>query len=867
VYLKTAVPSGFRSRTEAGAFKIDGIEVGGLAGVNKCQGKPNQSEKTKALRVPPHIVAVLMLGTVAQTGQILFLREFLMAFHGNEFLIGLILSTWLAWVGVGSYLGAYLADRFNRPLFLLMLNAAGVLLALPATVFFIRNLRWFFDVLPGAHLSLLDMSISSFLLLAPVCILLGIQFVLLARVWRESEQATDTSSAGKTYVGEAVGGVLGGILFTFLMVHYLNSVQIAVLAGMVMLFAIWLIIPKSKEGANKMTARCRLVLSVLLTIAAMSYPFLNQADAWAHKTKWQHFLPEHELAGIHKSQYGTIAVVKLEEQYSFYQSGHLIFSIVGPLVPVAGLEEQEAVLFAHLSMVQHENPADVLLIGGGLRGMLSEMLKHPVDKIDYIELDEALTRAALPHLTLKTRESLADPRVRLIHTDGRIFLRTTENKYDLIIVDAPDPATQVLNRYFTKEFFREAALLLRPGGVLVIGAVSTPGLRGTAIANRNATIYHTLAAVFPRVLLAGDRFMFFFATNAPQQISVDAATLAERFRRRGIEAKGFSPQHYYLLLEETKLERVNWIIRNHGRSPTAQSEGPKAAPLIPGTVAEQERMEKLLPPVYQHNFINSDFKPTGYFYTLMFLDELARAGYGIVFQWMMHVRFWWILAIFALPLFFVSGLRFALVRHGQKSAARLAVLFSILAMGFSAMTLQIALLFTFQSIYGVVFEMVGLIMAIFMGGLALGAFLTSRYVANKADLDILAGSQLLITLLAGTIAVLLPVMPSVQSPAGMFTLFSLLTFIAGLINGFGFPLSLACAMTLDRHAEKSAGAVYGVELFGACLGAILASMLVVPIFGIVACSLLAVFANGAALLTLLIARRSYRCQQQTQTAV
>jgi spermidine synthase len=826
----------------------------------RWQKKSSQSGR----KVQSSLPAVLMLGTVAQTGQILFLRELLMAFHGNEFLIGLILATWLAWVGVGSYLGLYLVHLVGRPLFLLVVNSAAVLLVLPATLLIMRNLRWFFDVLPGAQLSLLDMAISCVLLLAPVCLLLGAQFVMLARVWREREGAADTSSAGKTYIGEAVGGVLGGVLFTFLLVHYLNPFQIAVLAGMVMLAAGLYLIPKAE--INPVPMSCRRFLAGFLAVAVISFPFLAQVDAWAYSAKWQHFLPQHQLAGVYQSRYGTIGVVRLEEQYSFFQSGHLIFSIAGPKAAAVGLEEQEAVEFAHLAMVQHKNPADVLLIGGGLRGILREILKHPVERVDYIELDEVLTKAAWPYLSPATQEAFADPRVRLIHTDGRLFVKTAQQKYDMIIIDAPKPATAALNRYFTKEFFHEAKRLLRPDGVFVIGAASTPGLRGVAVANRNSTIYHTLAAVFTRVLIVGDRFLYFFASNYPAQISSDAAVLAGRYTERNIEAKGFSPRHYYLLLQETKLRRVNWLVRNHGRSPGAYLTGPKTVPLNPGSVAEQEAREHLLPPVDKGRFINSDFKPTGYFYTLMFLDELARAGYEKVFRWLLQVKSWWILMLFTLPLLAVLGLRLFGGSKAKKPIARSAVLFSVFMTGFSTMALQIVLLFSFQSVYGFIFEMVGLIMSVFMGGLALGAYLTSRYVVFKTRIDILAGAQLLTAVSAFLIAALLPAVAAVQSPAGIFALFSLMTFGTGLINGINFPLSAASLLTLDQHAEKSTGAVYGVELFGACLGAILASLLMVPIFGIIVSCLIAGAANGAAFLTLLSARRSYLWLQKTRLA-
>ena len=109
-----------------------------------------------------------------------------MVFHGSELSIGIILAAWMLWVGVGSRLGAVLYERSGRPLLVLIATAAAVLVALPATVLFVRAVRGFFDVLPGAYLSFLDMAVSCLVLMAPACLLLGAQFVMLAGIRREA---------------------------------------------------------------------------------------------------------------------------------------------------------------------------------------------------------------------------------------------------------------------------------------------------------------------------------------------------------------------------------------------------------------------------------------------------------------------------------------------------------------------------------------------------------------------------------------------------------------------------------------------------------------------------------------------------------
>lgn len=575
-------------------------------------------------RFPAPFLSVLMLGMVSQVAQVVLLRELLMVFHGNELSIGIILSAWMAWVGVGSALGAIVAERTGRVLSVLMLNAAALLPLLAATVLIIRGLRGFFDVLPGAYLSLPDIFVSSFAVMAPVCILIGMQFVLLAKLWRQSDRAEDTSGAGKTYIGEAVGNIFGGVAFTLVMVHYLNSFQSVVLAGMLMAAAVLWTGRRVAGVSEQARAPVRAVLTGLLIAGGGSILLLGQVDDWAHGIQWRHLAPDHQLVATHQSKYGNIAIARRDDQLSFFRSGHLMFAAAGQDTEVPHFEEQEAAVFAHFAMTQHTEPKSVLLIGGGLRGTLGAIIEHPVKRVDYVELDEVLTRNARAHVSEATLAALREPRVRLVHADGRVFVKEADQHYDLVIVDVPDPATAVLNRYYTREFFEQVRRLLNPDGVLVIGAVSTAGLRGTAVANRNATIQHTLGSVFATVLPVGEHFLIFFASDAADQISADPEELQRRYLERGVDTDSFSRHHFHLLLEESQLRRVNWILRNHGRTTDAHLAPPPSAPFRPAAVAQQQEDQADLPPVNARFFINSDFKPIGYFQPAPLKELAAR---------------------------------------------------------------------------------------------------------------------------------------------------------------------------------------------------------------------------------------------------
>ncbi len=821
--------------------------------------------------------SALMLGVVSQLSQVVLLRELLMVFQGNELSIGIILSAWLAWTGVGGWLGGRLAQRSRRPERLLGLSAAILLPVLPATIALVRNLRGFFDVLPGAYLGLEEMVVSCFLVMAPACLLLGGQFALLARIWRERDKAMDASGAGKTYMVEALGNMLAGVLFTFVLVRLLNAFQIATLATLFMALAVMYMCRGGEHGPHRLPGRLAgrfarplailTALPLILLLLAGLYSALDHVDRWTSTAQWRHFAPDHELMETRPSRHGVVTVLRREDQYSFFQSGHLVFSTAGRDTTLPGLEEQEAVTAAHLVMVQHSDPEHVLLIGGGLRGMLAEILRHPVRTLDYIELDDVLTETAREYAPARTFAALERTGVRMIHTDARLFVKAgAERPYDMIIVDAPDPATAVLNRTYTREFFQQARNLLAPGGVLVVSVSSTPDLRGLAVANRNAAIFHTLDTAFSHVLPLGERHLLLFATDAPDRISADPILLRSRFDQREIVAEGFSGLHYQALLHEPTLRRINWVLRHHGRDPRAHLDGPPAPPLTPPGLEAQLQAEASLPPVAERFFINSDFRPIAYLYTLMHWNEMTRSGSRDALAPVLLVRPWWIVPILLVPVLTVLALsrpgssRKAIPKAVAPGLAGLAGLawavnLAALTTGMSTMLMQVALLFAFQGIYGFVYETVGLIVAVFMSGLAVGTFLGQRFVRDTSFPRVisLALVQFGIAALAWAVGLLLPQTAAIISSQAVLALFAALTFTAGLAGGVDFPLAAACSTALTGKPERAAGRIYGLELAGACLGAALASVVIAPVHGVPACFLLAGALNTAAGVALLAA--------------
>lgn len=844
---------------------------------------------SKLKKIPVYIPGVLLLGLVSQIGQVLFMRELLMVFYGSELSIGIILAAWLVWVGLGSRLGAGLIEKVKAPRLVLAFTTLGIAILIPVTILLMRSARMFFNVVPGAYLSLWDITRTSFLLMAPVCTLLGLQFVLLAKIWREADGNQNNTSAAKTYLTEAIGNLVGGLVFTFLMVRTLSALQSAIILVIMIPMAT---LPLLWKQTGRPTPPRWLLLGVLAA-ALLLLPFVGDLDEWAYRQQWLHFSPQYRLVETRQSKHGTIAVLWREGQYSFYQSGHLLFSSAGPEADQPGMENIDAVQMAHLAMVQHHDPQHILLIGGSLRGMVEEILKYPILYIDIVELDEVLTDVVLPYIAPTTRDALQNERVEMLHSDGRLFIKGTNRQYDLIIVDVPDPATAVLNRFYTIEFFREVKALLESGGVFVLSVASTPDLRGLAITNRNATLFHSQNYVFSHVRAITDKTMLLVSTNIPGRagsppegeevslmlpgegndainkpgLSLDPWVLVERYQMRQVQSELFDPASFFTLLQEPLIRRTGWILNHHGRAADAHRIGPGPIPLTIPDLEQQDQLAVGLPPVNASRFHNYDLKPIGYFYTVMFLEHLTRDGQTVALQALLNVEPWWVLIPLLLPVFLLSGFRLVGYKASRinslfgKKIIRMALFFNVFVIGFSIMVLQISLIFAFQSIYGFVYEVIGVIYALFMGGLALGTLASNHLLhviqtraQTKNQLKVLILMQCLVAILAFFMAVGLPGIMGIQVIPLIFVIFSALLMIAGFLNGTNFPFSSGFLMTITQRADKSAGLVYSGELIGACAGALLASVVMVPIWGMIVASLVAGVANLSALIVLVLCK-------------
>ncbi len=118
-------------------------------------------------------------------------------------------------------------------------------------------------------------------------------------------------------------------------------------------------------------------------------------------------------------------------------------------------------MLVHVPMFAHPNPKDVLIIGGGDGGSLKNVLKHPKVHVDLVEIDKKVIEISKKYFDFPQTGNFS-----IFLENGLEYLKRTDKKYDIIIVDGSDPIGPAQD-LFKHEFFHLSYEKLRDDGMFV----------------------------------------------------------------------------------------------------------------------------------------------------------------------------------------------------------------------------------------------------------------------------------------------------------------------------------------------------------------------------------------------------------------
>ncbi|NLA75732.1 MAG: hypothetical protein GX846_09745, partial [Deltaproteobacteria bacterium] len=339
------------------------------------------------MRVEKNLIvwAVIATGISSVTIQLVTIREFLTQFHGNEITISLVLFIWLLFNGAGSLM-CRLLKVTNISLYSLLILFIAIW-PFPQLII-IRHLR---DILilhgvsPGFYQILFYVGLTT----APYAILTG--YILPCSLEVLKANYHDFTS-GELYITDNIGDILGGILFSFILVYWFNPFKTVALTS-----AILISIALSMFIRYKRNHLAVVSLMIIATFYIYSFnPSFEQATLSGQYG---------DVVKYKETPIGRLVITKEASQHTFWESGVPLYSTGD----IQGSEEK-----VHYPMCQLEGMIDdVLLISGGIGETLSELHKYGPKNIDYIELDPALIEMAKHEGLLNER-----PGLNIISMDG-----------------------------------------------------------------------------------------------------------------------------------------------------------------------------------------------------------------------------------------------------------------------------------------------------------------------------------------------------------------------------------------------------------------------------------------------------------------
>jgi spermidine synthase len=484
-----------------------------------------------------------------------------------------------------------------------------------------------------------------------------------------------------------------------------------------------------------------------------------------------------DLVDSRDSPYARLTVIRRAEQRVLFVNDAL----------ADDSESLDAQAFVHPALVFSPRPRRVLVLGG-TPGVIAEVLRHAPDQCVRVEGD-----AVLLELEEGRAQGPAGANLTVITMDPRQFLAVGESRFDVILLALPDPGTGQGNRFYTKEIFALAARRLAVDGVLALKLSAAESLLSPLAARRIASVERALRSVFDDVLFLPGALAVGVASQT--RLVRDPASLSARLTQRHVTVPLVGPAYLSYLLDAERVEALARRLR---------------LTTVPAS---------------------SDARPVCYQQAV--LVTLARYFPRLVYGDMERVQVVVLGALGVVTAGFI-GLMARPARHWRARVLAAGVA------GAVGIVLEGVLLLRYQAEWGALFQDVGLLLATFMAGLALGAggaevlSVPSRQGSPQPR----AALALLGLALSGVVAAVLSHF-SLSRPAFV---------IALALVGAGVGLTLAL---LSRASEGGLAfaPLYAADLVGGALGAWLGSLVLIPASGLlltaILCALTALLAGLA----------------------
>ena len=425
---------------------------------------------------------LMLTGFLSSSSQFILIREAVILGGGSEASAAVFLWLWL----ITAASGALVANRSVITDTRRMIWTLLVCATLAPVLFIVMN--WLL-LNPGEIPSLLQITVILTVGIAPVTFISSLVFVRLSAIRRPEAGSAPGGSFGLETAGSAAAGIITALSITVHSGNYGLYMIILLVSSVIALILL---------GYHKWLVRVALAALIpLVTAVILIDPDINARNMLLRGVSAQRSTD---------TPFGNITVGEYSGEHTiFYDHRPLFFS--GDIV-----SSEENI---HYALLQRDSYKKVMLISGGLRKHLPQLMKYDISEIVYLEHDPGIIAAEGVHDTVA-----GSMNVSVISADPIAFLRHDSNTYDAVIQLIPPPSTLALNRFYTIEYFTMVKEHLSDDGIFMCTPVPYYNYAPSSYRKSLSSVYNALTVLFTSVELIPGSLLYAIASHEPVTAAV-----------------------------------------------------------------------------------------------------------------------------------------------------------------------------------------------------------------------------------------------------------------------------------------------------------------------------------------------------------
>lgn len=475
-------------------------------------------------RVALVIAAFALSGFCGLALEVLWTRLLAILFLGTTYAYTTMLTTLLSGLALGSIFAALLCDRVRNPMALLggvfMLCGVGSVLMMS----WLAGMPEYIPaVVRGAMTNWDRVIFRTFLLCFAILIVptffLGMTFPLVVKSVSAGRPHIGRD-IGRVYFANTIGGMLGAIAGGFLLIPLMGAHRgILLLALALLLMGVILVM-----NAPRLATASRVTLAIGgVLLMGLAWQRAPQDISQALNDG---YIPEdHRVIHYREGVEGAVAVSEPLDA----EEGEDRVLWINRVQATTSIERGVRMnrLQGVLPLLFDRDPQEVLFMCFGSGITAGTLALTDFERIDAVEISPEVLEAA--SFFEKDNLGVMDaPNVEFHVDDGRNFLLTTHNAYDVITFEPMPLALAGVSTFYTKEYYELCLERLKPGGMVS---------QWVPLHSTNPEVVRSLVATFTAVFPEYNAWfvnadLFLIGSNAP--LHIDYPTLQTHFQRAGM---------------------------------------------------------------------------------------------------------------------------------------------------------------------------------------------------------------------------------------------------------------------------------------------------------------------------------------------